>query len=285
MWQHIFKFKLFHVQYFNGLWTKASLSFFVIIMTMSRSAGRCQSRSNLLIAKLRVATRETSQVSLSSSSPSSLPNQSVHHRKANSLHRHCPKRRAPRPYQHQTQHQQSSRPIWGRFISQLSPSSLVSPLSGKTNGAEKQEGGSNVANVLWSSQVPPGPSPSRKSTTQNPLAAGNWLQIDILRAEHESWKYPPSKLATPNQTRHHRDYNYILVFRWFTGIDHSSAVEWLSRRFIKYSPTLQPPGVGLAIICKKREWREGLEEWPKNIAKNWETLERKNITQLRKGHR
>ena len=104
MWQHIFKFKLFHVQYFNGLWTKTSLSFFVIIMTMSRSAGRCQSRSNLLIAKLRVATRETSQVSLSSSSPSSLPNQSVHHQKANSLHRHCPKRRAPRPYQHQTQH-------------------------------------------------------------------------------------------------------------------------------------------------------------------------------------
>ena len=82
----------------------SQLSFFVIIMTMSRSAGRCQSRSNLLIAKLRVATRETSQVSLSSSSPSSLPNQSVHHRKANSLHRHCPKRRAPRPYQHQTQH-------------------------------------------------------------------------------------------------------------------------------------------------------------------------------------
>ena len=148
-----------------------------------------------------------------------------------------------------------------------------------------REGGSNVANVLWSSQVPPGPSPPRKSTTQNPLAAGNWLQIDILRAEHESWKYPPSKLVTPNQTRHHRDYNYILVFRWFTGIDHSSAVEWLSRRFIKYSPTLQPPGVGLAIICKKRESREGLEEWPKNIAKNWETLERKNITQLRKGHR
>ena len=97
----------------------SQLSFFVIIMTMSRSAGRCQSRSNLLIAKLRVATRETSQVSLSSSSPSSLPNQSVHHRKANSLHRHCPKRRAPRPYQHQTQHQQSSRPIWGRFIFQL----------------------------------------------------------------------------------------------------------------------------------------------------------------------
>ena len=117
------------------------------------------------------------------------------------------------------------------------------------------------------------------------LAAGNWLQIDILRAEHESWKYPPSKLVTPNQTRHHRHYNYILLFQWFTGIDHSSAVEWLSRRFIKYSPTLQPPGVGLAIICKKRESREGLEDWPKNIAKNWETIDRKNITQLRKGHR
>ena len=173
MWQHIFKFKLFHVQYFNGLWTKASLSFFVIIMTMSRSAGRCQSRSNLLIAKLRVATRETSQVSLSSSSPSSLPNQSVHHRKANSLHRHCPKRRAPRPYQHQTQHHCHLGIFEGVSYFSLSPSSLVSPLSGKTNGAEKQEGGSNVANVLWSSQVPPGPSPSRKSTTQNPLAAGN----------------------------------------------------------------------------------------------------------------
>ena len=139
MWQHIFKFKLFHAQYSNRLWTKASpLSFFVIIMTMSRSAGRCQSRSNLLIAKLRVATRETSQVSLSSSSPSSLPNQSVHHRKANSLHRHCLKRRAPRPYQHQTQHHCHLGLFEGVSYFSSSPSSLVSPLSGKSNGAEKE---------------------------------------------------------------------------------------------------------------------------------------------------
>ena len=132
---------------------------------------------------------------------------------------------------------------------------------------------------------PPWSQPLQEVNDTKSLAAGNWLQIDILRAEHESWKYPPSKLVTPNQTRHYRHYNYILLFQWFTGIDHSSAVEWLSRRFIKYSPTLQPPGVGLAIICKKRESREGLEDWPKNIAKNWETLYRKNITQLRKGHR
>ena len=170
MWQHIFKFKLVHVQYSNGLWTMASqLSFFVIIMTMSRSAGRCQSRSNLLIAKLRVATRETSQVSLSSSSPSSLPNQSVHHRKANSLHRHCPKRRAPVRI--------STKPSISSHLGLFEGVSSFSYISTIVFGVSiipwGREGGSNVANVLWSSQVPPGPSPSRKSTTQNPLAAGN----------------------------------------------------------------------------------------------------------------
>ena len=87
---------------------------------------------------------------------------SVHHRKANSLHRHCPKRRAPRPYQHQTQHHCHLGIFEGVSYFSLSLSSLVSPLSGKTNGAEKEGQMWRMSSGRRRSPLVPAPSGSQR---------------------------------------------------------------------------------------------------------------------------